>query len=247
MRNDFQSWPFSLTKSYGSAPGGTVCLTAKMVTSLRDYARNYYNSNGVPIEVYHLISLPKIWSCKTWVVLPIKFRSMRWPDQAIPLHLGTTKETLSMSGALTQRKCSGVTLSHTYFWWLLVYLQKSLLGSDYLVPQSKPRGIVLPWKFMWRFVNYRALLTICRFLNICLFVCILQVTRHGSTALIKRIQEKHADFNQLFPFFRAFFCNLIMQNFLFLAWINGANIIEQFFVITLKMKINFHILIETPY
>ena len=36
---------------YGNAPGGTVCLTTKMVTSLRDYARNYFNSNGQPIEV----------------------------------------------------------------------------------------------------------------------------------------------------------------------------------------------------
>jgi hypothetical protein len=166
LRNDFQS-SFFVDQSYGNAPGGTVCLTAKMVTSLRDYARNYYNSNGLPIEVYNLIYVPKIWSCKTWFVLPIKFRSMRWPDPAIPLHLGITKETLSMSGALTQRKSSGVTLSQTYFWWLLVYLQKSLLGSDLLVPQSKPRGIMLPWKFMWRFVNYR--LTICRFLNICLY------------------------------------------------------------------------------
>ncbi|KAK4018124.1 Uncharacterized protein APZ42_034120 [Daphnia magna] len=37
--------------SYGNAPGGTVCLTTKMVTSLRDYARNYYNSYGRAIEV----------------------------------------------------------------------------------------------------------------------------------------------------------------------------------------------------
>ena len=33
------------------APGGYTCLSAKMLTSLRDYARNYYNSNRLAIEV----------------------------------------------------------------------------------------------------------------------------------------------------------------------------------------------------
>jgi hypothetical protein len=166
LRNDFQSWPFSLTKVTVMLPEelfvwrqrwwpACVIMLATITTQTENPSR------------YNLIYVPKIWSCKTWVVLPIKFRSMRWPDQATPITLGITKETLSMSGALTQRKSSGVTLSQTYFWWLLVYLQKSLLGSDLLVPQSKPRGIMLPWKFMWRFVNYR--LTICRFLNICLY------------------------------------------------------------------------------
>jgi hypothetical protein len=42
---------YSVCLKIRDAPGGTVCLTTKMVTSLRDYARNYFNSNGRPIEV----------------------------------------------------------------------------------------------------------------------------------------------------------------------------------------------------
>jgi len=33
------------------APGGYVCLSSKMLTSLRDYATNYYNTNKRAIEV----------------------------------------------------------------------------------------------------------------------------------------------------------------------------------------------------
>lgn len=40
------------------APGGYVSLSAKMLTSLRDYAKQYYNSNGRAIQVFIDVKAP---------------------------------------------------------------------------------------------------------------------------------------------------------------------------------------------
>jgi hypothetical protein len=46
---------YSYCDSDGCAPGGCVCLQVKMLTALRDYINQFYNTHRRPLEVITLI------------------------------------------------------------------------------------------------------------------------------------------------------------------------------------------------